>query len=179
MKGMVDAWRAMTPRRAYGNSRNDCRGVRPPPLHDQLHVDISEAEAGLTRLRSAGCIRKLCRTYAISISPWLRTTVEMVIDTPDSLPLSADRAKLERVFANLLDNALRYTGPGPAGSVIGGRRQERYGSDRRGLRGWHRGGGTALYLRPVLQGRKEQIRHQAAVSASAWPRHSSSFTAAR
>ena len=76
-------------------------------------LDISEAEAGLTRLQSQDVdLAKLLHDVCDLYQPLAEDRhVEMVIDTPDSLPLSADRAKLQRVFANLLDNALKYTHP--------------------------------------------------------------------
>jgi two-component system, OmpR family, sensor histidine kinase KdpD len=46
---------------------------------------------------------------------------DVLIDLPDDLPLvQADAAQLERVFSNLIDNAVRYSPPGVPVRVSGG-----------------------------------------------------------
>jgi signal transduction histidine kinase len=81
-------------------------------------MDISEAETGtmklhLSRLRLADIVQDACDLYA-DLAEDKGLTLET--DVPSSIELFADRARLRQVFANLLDNAVKYT---PAGGRIG------------------------------------------------------------
>lgn len=80
-------------------------------------LDISEAEAGLAHLNAgqldlAAIIVDVCDLYQPLAED---RQVELVTDLPGSLPLTGDRTKLQRIFANLLDNAVKYT---PAGGRV-------------------------------------------------------------
>jgi signal transduction histidine kinase len=77
-------------------------------------LDISEAEAGLTRLRDedidlAAVLLDICELYEPLAED---RQVQLAADVPGSLPVTGDRSRLQRVFANLLDNAIKYTEPG-------------------------------------------------------------------
>jgi signal transduction histidine kinase len=77
-------------------------------------LDISEAEAGLAKLRPEetdlmALLIDLCDLYQPLAED---RQVALSLEGPHTLPLACDRAKLQRVFANLLDNALKYTQPG-------------------------------------------------------------------
>jgi signal transduction histidine kinase len=77
-------------------------------------LDISEAETGLAKLRPEETdlmtlLIDLCDFYQPLAED---RQIELSIEGPNALPLTCDRTKLQRVFANLLDNALKYTQPG-------------------------------------------------------------------
>ncbi len=80
-------------------------------------LDISEAEAGLARLHLQdvdllGLLRDVCDLF----QPLAEDRgIDVRIEGPESLTLSCDPPKLQRVFANLLDNALKYT---PSGGFV-------------------------------------------------------------
>jgi heavy metal sensor kinase len=65
--------------------------LQPEPL-DLAALLASE----LSRLRPQARKKEICLT----------------LDAPESLPMTADRVKLARLFMNLIDNALKYSGPG-------------------------------------------------------------------
>jgi len=74
-------------------------------------LDISEAEAGVAKLNlerfdMARMIRDVYELFQPVAEDKL---IDLRIDVPDSLCLSGDVRKLQRVVANLLDNALKYT----------------------------------------------------------------------
>jgi signal transduction histidine kinase len=81
-------------------------------------LDISEAEAGLAKLDMekadlAALVNDLRDIFLLSAEEKhieLRTT-----GTEGPVPVICDRRRLQRVFANLLDNALKYT---PAGGLV-------------------------------------------------------------
>jgi signal transduction histidine kinase len=77
-------------------------------------LDISEAEAGLAMLRlETADLAVLIREAAELYGPLAEDRgISLIVEAPQALPLSCDRAKLQRVFANLLDNAIKYTPPG-------------------------------------------------------------------
>jgi len=66
-------------------------------------VDLKEIAGQMLRLFEA-------RARAKGLA--LRLTVNSPLPTPDTLHLRADRFKLEQVFINLLDNAVKYTDKG-------------------------------------------------------------------
>lgn len=74
-------------------------------------LDISEAEAGLSMLqRQEIDLVKLLRDVCDLYEPLAKDrNITLTVDVPDTLILVGDRPKLQRVFANLLDNALKYT----------------------------------------------------------------------
>ncbi|OPY64976.1 MAG: Alkaline phosphatase synthesis sensor protein PhoR [Syntrophorhabdus sp. PtaU1.Bin050] len=74
-------------------------------------LDISEAEAGVAKLNLerfdiAQMVRDVCELFEPIAEDKL---IGLHINIPDSLFLSGDVRKLQRVVANLLDNALKYT----------------------------------------------------------------------
>jgi heavy metal sensor kinase len=74
-------------------------------------LSISEAESGLTKLSCEELdLVLLLRDVCDLFQPLAEDkSIRLVVDGPSSLPLSCDRQKLQRVFANLLDNAIKYT----------------------------------------------------------------------
>ncbi len=77
-------------------------------------LDISEAEAGLARLQVekidiGALLRDVCDLFQ-PLADGKHMT--LTVDAPDALFVSGDLRKLQRVFANLLDNAIKYTSEG-------------------------------------------------------------------
>jgi signal transduction histidine kinase len=74
-------------------------------------LSISEAESGLARLDLQEIdLMSLLRDVSDLFQPLAEDRkISLAIDGPESLPLVCDRPKLQRVFANLLDNAIKYT----------------------------------------------------------------------
>ena len=78
-------------------------------------MDVAEAETGAMRLRRdevnvADIVREAVDLYA-ELSDEKQLTVG-VDETSDPLFVTGDRARLTQVFANLVDNAIKYTPPG-------------------------------------------------------------------
>jgi signal transduction histidine kinase len=80
-------------------------------------LDISEAEAGLARLHpekidTAALVRDVCELFQPMAE---EKGIKLTIQLTEGLYVSGDLRKLQRVLANLLDNALKYT---PAGGDV-------------------------------------------------------------
>jgi len=77
-------------------------------------LDISEAEAGVSPLSVdeidlSVLVKEACDLF----QPLAKEKgLQVEVNTPPQCPLQADKAKLQRVFANLLDNAIKYTPDG-------------------------------------------------------------------
>ncbi len=80
-------------------------------------LDISEAESGLMKLNAQNVdLVTLLRDVCDLFQPLAEDRdIGIVIETPESAPVHGDLKKLQRVFSNLVDNALKYT---PAGGVV-------------------------------------------------------------
>jgi signal transduction histidine kinase len=80
-------------------------------------LDISEAEAGLAKLhREEVNIGALTRDVCELFQPLAdEKDIALTVEAPETLSVSGDLRKLQRVFANLLDNALKYA---PAGGGV-------------------------------------------------------------
>ncbi len=80
-------------------------------------MDISEAETGVMRLASepidAGEILRDARDLYADVAE--EKHIEVRVDAPQALTLTADRNRLRQVLANLLDNAVKFT---PAGGHV-------------------------------------------------------------
>jgi signal transduction histidine kinase len=77
-------------------------------------LDISEAETGAMRLTLEpvpleGVMRETLDLYEDTAE---ERGITLEVDIPDQLVVRADRPRLRQVLANLLDNALKYTGRG-------------------------------------------------------------------
>jgi heavy metal sensor kinase len=83
-----------------------------------LMLEISETEAGVSTLNLSdvdlsGLIEEACDLY-LPLAEDRGLRIE--INAPAPCRLSGDKGKLQRVLANLLDNAIKYTPPG--GKII-------------------------------------------------------------
>ena len=70
---------------------------------------------------------------------------------PEPLWVDADPQRLQQVLSNLLDNAMKYTGPGGRISLAADRRAARGDRERRRHRTRHRPPVVGAYLRFILQ----------------------------
>jgi heavy metal sensor kinase len=80
-------------------------------------LDIAEAEAGVMGLRLSSVdvndlVRDICEIYEPVTT---EKNIQVVIEAPGSLIVSGDVQRLQRMIANLLDNAVKYT---PDGGTI-------------------------------------------------------------
>jgi len=97
-------------------------GARLTKLVDDL-LDLSMIEAGAVRPRADWCD---LHEVVVSAAEPLRDGHHIAIDLPADLPLvRVDAAQVERVFSNLLTNAVKFSPPGTpvrvSGSAEGGR----------------------------------------------------------
>jgi signal transduction histidine kinase len=81
-------------------------------------LDISEAEAGVIKLDVEKINIVAIVQDAVELFRPLAESKNIVLDlhAPDVLFLDSDRRKLQRVFGNLLDNAIKFSNP--SGSVV-------------------------------------------------------------
>src|SRR4051794_10966549 len=132
-------------------------GARTPRLHDAVEratrlvddlVSLSRLESGTHRTAPEPVDLREVVAAAVDGRP------EVEIALPAELPaVSADRDQLQRVFANLLDNAIRFSPAGTPVRVTGG-----VGGGRATVRVIDRGPGIPANLRarvfePFFQGR--------------------------
>ncbi len=77
-------------------------------------LDISEAESGLMKLKAEPVdIAILFRDVSDLFQPVAENRdIIMTLDIPNSAIVTGEPKKLQRVFSNLIDNALKYTPPG-------------------------------------------------------------------
>ncbi|MBN1315953.1 MAG: PAS domain-containing sensor histidine kinase [Anaerolineales bacterium] len=99
---------------------NDCLKMARKSAQDLLNMvnsllDISKLEAGKETLeRMPVSLPHLAEGVQIDFSPMtLQAGLHIEINTPPNLPqVMGDRNKLQRVFVNLLDNAIKFTPDG-------------------------------------------------------------------
>jgi two-component system, OmpR family, sensor histidine kinase KdpD len=106
-------------------------------LVDDL-LDLCRIESGAVHPRTDWCDPSDAAACAAELVRARHGEHPIVIDTPRDLPLvHADSAQLERVFENLLDNAIRHSPPGAPvvvrGGVGGGRVTLRVLDEGRGM----------------------------------------------
>ncbi len=110
--------RLLTSGRGGEETRRDLETVERNAQALLKHVsdllDVAKLEAGRMELdRSRLDLVELVRgTASLFESVAREREVELSIETPDSLPLMADREKLERVLLNLLSNAMKFVPDG-------------------------------------------------------------------
>jgi len=82
-------------------------------------LDISEAESGLMKLVVQDVdLSALLRDVYDLFQPLAEDrNIRMIIEAPESTPVMGDLRKLQRVFSNLIDNAIKYTHPGGSISI--------------------------------------------------------------
>lgn len=100
-------------------------------------MDIAEAEAGLARLeqkpvRVAELIEQTIAAYSELAD---EKRIAIALDVPGTLSIRADAVAMARVFANLMDNAIKYTPAGGKVRIVGERRPKPGGdgADRSGV----------------------------------------------
>jgi two-component system sensor histidine kinase KdpD len=95
----------------------DGESVRLGKLVDDL-LDLSRIESGAVMPQADWCDLGDVVASAVVQS---RSDQRIDVELPDELPLvRADAAQLERVFSNLIDNALKFSPPGEMVRVSGG-----------------------------------------------------------
>jgi two-component system sensor histidine kinase KdpD len=95
----------------------DGESVRLAKLVDDL-LDLSKIQAGAVAPRPDWCDLSDVVASAVAHLP---DTQPIELDLPFDLPLvQADAAQLERVFSNLLENAIKFSPPGAPVRVTGG-----------------------------------------------------------
>jgi len=89
-------------------------------------MDIAEAEAGTLRLRRERV--DLCRLLRESVDIYEYVAEEkkirIVAELPASCEAAVDATRIRQVFANLLDNAIKYTPEGGTVTITAARRAE-------------------------------------------------------
>jgi two-component system sensor histidine kinase KdpD len=130
----------------------DTEAVRLARLVDDL-LDLSKIEAGAVAPRTDWCD---LHDVVVSAAAHLPATHSVEIDLPLDLPLvQADAAQLERVFSNLLENAVKFSPPGTPVRVTGGATPERVTvrvtDQGRGIPPAHR----ARVFEPFFRGRSD------------------------
>jgi signal transduction histidine kinase len=111
----------------YRNALADCleEADRVSALLDAL-MDLAEAETGAMRLRRDSVnlvtvVRDAMELYTeVAEDKGVTLTLE---NEPEVPQITGDRVRLRQVFANLIDNAVKYT-PGPGRVTITGRSTE-------------------------------------------------------
>jgi len=80
-------------------------------------LDISEAESGLMKLAVGEVdLALLLRDVCDLFQPLAEDrNIEMAVEAPETLPVPGDLRRLQRLFSNLVDNAIKYT---PRGGSI-------------------------------------------------------------
>jgi signal transduction histidine kinase len=88
-------------------------------------MDISEAETGTMKLDLIAMdlptlIRDVIELYQIVADD---KKITILASLPDKLPIQGDRVRIQQALANLLDNAIKYTGQGGTVEVSADRQQ--------------------------------------------------------
>ena len=122
-------------------------------------VDTARVEGGQLQLKQEAYPLRECLIEFLQLNAGVLETGRIRLDVPGDLPPAwADYSRLERIFTNLLSNALKYSDPGtPVWIPVAGRRSRRYARDRHYRPGErHSRGGGAASLRAFLprQGRQ-------------------------
>ena len=130
----------------------DSEGDRLAKLVDDL-LDLSKIEAGAVVPRSDWCD---LHDIVISAAGHIPASHPIDFALPGDLPLvRADAAQLERVFSNLLENAVKFSPPGTpvkiSGAATGGRVTVRVTDRGRGIPSHQR----ARVFEPFFRGRGE------------------------
>jgi signal transduction histidine kinase len=84
-------------------------------------LDVAEAESGLMRLRLEPTDLCALVNDVVELYEYVAEEKEitLAVECPPSLVVSADKNRLRQVFANLLDNALKYTPEGGKVAIRG------------------------------------------------------------
>ncbi len=77
-------------------------------------LDVTEAEAGMMKLNRATVDLREILSEAVELYGYVaeEKSVALSLELAPPCPALADRARLRHVVANLLDNAIKYSGPG-------------------------------------------------------------------
>jgi signal transduction histidine kinase len=81
-------------------------------LNDTLEIAEAEARAAKLKLEEVDLSKLIeeARDLFLPLAEDARVALE--VEAPESCPVRADRSRVQRIVANLLDNALKFTPPG-------------------------------------------------------------------
>jgi len=119
IRGMAEV--TLTTGKAIGEYENMASGTveECDRLLDMINtmLMITKAESGLDKLNDEGIdLARLVRDACELIEPVAEDKgLGLTCDTPDACHLVGDRRMLQRILANLLDNAIKYT---PSGGAV-------------------------------------------------------------
>ena len=93
-------------------------------VQELLLLSRADSNRMLLRPELFNLVNLLTREVAAFMPKAIDKRIALHLDTPDTLLIEADRAKLSRLFTNLIDNALKYCRPDDSITISAGLNNE-------------------------------------------------------